>query len=205
LVRAQRSDGIQSRQTILHAAAMLATVEGLGGLSIGKLAEHVGMSKSGLYAHFTSKEELQLATIETARDIFEDTVIRPTLSIEDPLDRFEAICDGYLRHVEDRVFPGGCFYAAVAAEFDTHPGPVRSQIMELIEEWSATLTGLLTQAHEKGLLGANEDPAQIAFECNSYLLLANMTFVMRNDPVVFERARRALRFRLDCALRQNKT
>ena len=133
MARAKLSDGIQSRQTILHAAALLATVEGLTGLSIGKLAEHVGMSKSGLYAHFASKEELQLATVETARQIFEDAVINPTLSSEDPLDRFEALYDQYLGYIESRVFPGGCFFAAVAAEFDTHHGMVKATS----QKWSS--------------------------------------------------------------------
>src|SRR5438874_10862515 len=92
LVRAERADGIRSRETILNAAASLATIEGLDGLSIGRLAEHIGMSKSGLYAHFGSKQELQLATVETARKIFEDVVVNPTLSIEDPVTRLEAVC-----------------------------------------------------------------------------------------------------------------
>ena len=179
---------------------MLATVEGLAGLSIGKLAEHVGMSKSGLYAHFASKEELQLATVETAREIFEEDVVNPTLSIEDPLERFEALCDRYLGYVESRVFPGGCFFAAVAAEFDTHPGSVRASVAKVIEQWLATLTELLDRAQAQGRLSAGEDPAQLAFEIDSYLLMANMTFVLRDDALVFERARRALRSRLDCAL-----
>ena len=200
LIRAKRSDGIQSRQMILEAAAMLATVEGLDGLSIGRLAEHVGMSKSGLYAHFASKEALQLATIETAQEIFDDAVVRPTASIEDPIDRLLAICEAYIAHVESRVFPGGCFFAAVAAEFDTHPGAVRARIMGVIDEWSATLLGPLQEAQAQGLLAASEDPEQIAFEVNAYLLLGNMAFVLSQDSAVFERARRAIHFRLDCAL-----
>src|SRR4051812_5972675 len=90
--RAERADGIRSRQVILDAASKLATIDGLDGLSIGRLAEHIGMSKSGLYAHFGSKEELQLATVEAAREVFEAAIIAPTLSIEDPIEQVEALC-----------------------------------------------------------------------------------------------------------------
>ena len=127
MVRAERADGIKSRRNILNAAASLATTEGLDGLSIGSLAEHIGMSKSGLYAHFGSKEELQLATIETAGAIFVAVIIEPTLLIDDPLERIRALCSRFLDHVERRVFPGGCFFASVSAEFATRPGPVRAR------------------------------------------------------------------------------
>jgi len=85
------------------------------------------MSKSGLYAHFGSKEELQLATVETAREIFDAEVVEPTQTIVDPLERLQALCDRFLSHVERHVFPGGCFFASTAAEFDTHPGPARGR------------------------------------------------------------------------------
>jgi len=124
--RRQRADGRRSRDAILDNAARLATVEGLEGLSIARLAEHTGMSKSGLYAHFTSKEELQLATIERAQEIFETEVLRPARTKPDGLRRLWALSDEFLSHLERNVFPGGCFFAAVGAEFDTHPGASRS-------------------------------------------------------------------------------
>src|SRR5207248_11803410 len=103
--RKQRSDGARSRQTILRAAANLATVDGLEGISIGNLAAHIGMSKSGLYAHFRSKEQLQLATVETALEIFNAEVIEPTERIADPRERLQAPYDRFLDHVDGRVFP----------------------------------------------------------------------------------------------------
>ncbi|HEX5368912.1 MAG TPA: TetR/AcrR family transcriptional regulator [Dehalococcoidia bacterium] len=196
IVRAERADGIRSRQTILDAAAKLATVEGLAGLSIGGLAEHIGMSKSGLYAHFGSKEELQLATVHTAGQLFEADVIEPTLSIENPLDRFRAVCESFLGYVESRVFPGGCFFVAAAAEFDTHPGPVQTRIAEFVAKWMAGLTELLTVAQERGLIDAEEDPAQLAFEIDAWLIFANLNFVMSNSPEPLQRARRAMNARL---------
>ena len=115
-VRRQRADGLRSRAAILDTATRLATVEGLVGLSIGSLATATGMSKSGLYAHFGSKEELQLATIEAAREIFIREVMAPAFDVPDGLDRLLAVCNGFLSHVERLVFPGGCFFSAAAAD-----------------------------------------------------------------------------------------
>jgi AcrR family transcriptional regulator len=197
--RKQREDGLRSRRTILDAAAKLATVEGLEGLSIGRLADHIGMSKSGLYAHFGSKEELQLATVVTAGDIFTDRVVAPTDSIESPLARLEALCERFLEHLEQRVFPGGCFFASVAAEFDTHPGPVKELITAYSGGWLERLVGLVAAAQEDGELDAREDPAQLAFEIDAHLLMANTAFLLGTEPRALDRARIAIRSRLDAA------
>jgi AcrR family transcriptional regulator len=197
--RKQRSDGRRSRQTILRAAANLATVEGLEGLSIGTLAAHIGMSKSGLYAHFGSKEELQLATVETAYEIFGTEVVRPTAGIDDPLQRLRALCDLFLDHVGRRTFQGGCFFASLENEFATRPGRVRDRIAEVQREWEQGLAHLLAAARERGELRADEDPAQLAFELNSYLLLGNTAFVLHEDPGFLQRARTAIARRLDVA------
>ena len=194
--RKPRADGLRSRRAILDAAARLATVEGLEGLSIGRLAEHIGMSKSGLYAHFGSKEELQLATIETAGDIFRDDVVRPTQEIVAPLARLEALCESFLIHLERRVFPGGCFFASVAAEFDTHPGPVKEAVASFLRGWLTTLEDLAAAGQREGALAASEDPAQLAFEIDAYLLMANMAFLLHNDPGTLAFARTAIDARL---------
>src|SRR5215472_9613122 len=99
----------RSRDTILREAARLATVEGIEGLSIARLAAAVGLSKSGLFAHFRSKEELQLATIETASAIFNEQVVEPATLAPTGLDRLQQLLQNFLRHVEENVFPGGCF------------------------------------------------------------------------------------------------
>ncbi len=195
--RKQRADGLRSRQMILDAAAKLATVEGLEGLSIGRLAGHIGMSKSGLYAHFGSKEELQLATVETAGEIFRDDVIRPTAVIGDPLARLEALCEAFLSHLERQVFPGGCFFVSAAAEFDTHPGPVKEEVAAFLREWLGTLEEVAARARSDGEIAEQEDPAQLVFELDSYLLMANMAFLLNNnDPQPVHRARTAIRARL---------
>src|SRR5437763_14494702 len=106
--RKPRADGVESRRTILLAAAELATTRGLEGLSIGDLAQHIGMSKSGLYAHFKSKEELELATIETAAELFESDVIEKVPESLGGLARVSALTDAFLGHLARRIFPGGC-------------------------------------------------------------------------------------------------
>ena len=200
--RRQRSDGVRSRAAILDAAARLATVEGLEGLSIGRLAEHIGMSKSGLYAHFGSKEELQLATVETAAEIFGDDVIQPTAAIGEPLARIEALCESFLDHLERRVFPGGCFFVSAAAEFDTHPGPVKALIARFQRDWMEILEGLVVAAQADGTVDEDEDAAQLAFEVDAFLLMANSAFLLHDDAAALDRARRALATRIGMARRR---
>jgi AcrR family transcriptional regulator len=193
--RKPRSDGERSRRTILDAAAKLATVEGLEGLSIGRLAEHIGMSKSGLYAHFGSKEELQLAAIETAGGIFEAEVIAPAEQAATHLEKLRVLCEQFLSHVERRVFPGGCFFASAAAEFDTHPGPVRERISDFQRGWTDLLAQVVRDAQADGEL-RSEDPDQLVFELNGYLLMANMAFLLYGSTQPIERAREAVASRL---------
>src|SRR5262249_19527580 len=126
------SKGQASRDTILRTAATLATTRGLDGLSIGDLAAEVGMSKSGLYAHFKSKEELELATIETAAAIFDHEVCQPVTQAPAGTARLRALVNSFLSYLERRVFPGGCFFAAVAMELDARPGPMRDRVVEVL-------------------------------------------------------------------------
>src|SRR5690348_1072638 len=194
--RKRRSDGERSRNAILYQAAQLATVEGLAGLSIARLADAVGMSKSGLFAHFGSKEDLQLATIETASAIFAAEVIEPAHDAPPGLARLRALAEGFLAHVEGRVFPGGCFFASVAAEMDTRPGPVRDQAIKVTADWRQQLENAVRDAQAEGAVAPEEDAEQLAFELNSYLLLANAEFVVSQDPATLDRARRAIERRL---------
>jgi AcrR family transcriptional regulator len=194
--RKQRSDGERSRNAILLEAAKLATVEGLSGLSIGRLADAVGMSKSGLFAHFGSKEELQLATIQTARAIFYDEVIEPALAEATGIGRLRALSERFLDHVERQVFPGGCFFASVAAEMDTHPGPVRDSAIEQAVDWYGQIVKAAADSQAEGAIVPDEEVFQLAFEINSYLLLANAQFVVTGEPTPLDRARRAIDRRL---------
>jgi AcrR family transcriptional regulator len=194
--RQRRSDGERTYQAIVRASAQLATIEGLHGLSISRLADHVGISKSGLYAHFRSKEELQLATIEAAGQIFDEEVVRPTDGEPTARGTLEALCERFFSHVERRVFPGGCFFAAASAEIDTHQGRVRDRISEFMLGWIDKLQDLVLAAQKEGTISTSEDPAQLAYELESHMLLANNLFVLTNDPAMLERGRRAIRRRL---------
>jgi AcrR family transcriptional regulator len=194
--RRVRADGERSRQTILRAAANLATTEGLDGLSIGNLAGHIGMSKSGLYAHFGSKEDLQLATVETAGEIFDDEIVEPTNGIAEPLERLEALCEHFLSYVERRVFPGGCFFASTTTEFGTRAGPVKDKIASFQHLWMQRLEQLIQAARDAVSLDTSEDPSQLAFELEAYLLMGNNAFVLDNDPVHLHQARTAIANRL---------
>lgn len=190
--RRGRADGERRRDQILQTAARLATVEGLDGLSIGRLAQATGMSKSGLYAHFGSKEELQLATIDTARSIFVDVVAQPALTAPAGIERLEAACLRFLDHVDQQVFPGGCFFSSVAAEVSGRPGDVRDRIAREQLDWLALLEALAVDARDRGHLAADTDAAQLAFELNAVIVAANTSFVLHGDRNGLHRARQAV-------------
>jgi AcrR family transcriptional regulator len=187
--RKPRADGIVSRGVILNAAARLATTRGLEGLSIGELAQHIGMSKSGLYAHFKSKEELELATIETAAEIFASDVIAKVPQTLRGLERIAALTDAFLQHLERRIFPGGCFFATVAAQLAANPGRPRDRVMEVQAEWIAQFTSALGQCREAGEIPRGADLNQTAFEITAMMLRANFAWVLTEDKNVLDHAR----------------
>lgn len=194
--RARKARGDRTRQAILEVAVDVASAEGLEGLTIGRLASELSMSKSGLFAHFGSKEELQLATVETAREIFIREVIRPSFEAGKGLQRLWKLCDVWLAYVRSEVFSGGCFFAAAAAEFDGRPGPVRDRVAGIMKEWLATLRGAINEAREAAELHADADPAQLAFELNALEMGANWAFQLYGDRQAFSRAREAMLERL---------
>src|SRR5262245_33805287 len=150
--RKPRADGVESRRAILHAAATLATTRGLEGLSLGELARHIGMSKSGLFAHFKSKEELEVATIETAAEVFSAEVLRPAADSPGGRARIFALSEAFLGHLERRVFPGGCFFANVSVQLASSRGRPRDRVMEFMRDWQAQFTNALGQARDSGEL-----------------------------------------------------
>ena len=194
--RKQRSDGERSRSAILGEAARLATVEGIGGLSLGRLADAVGMSKSGLFAHFDSKEELQLATIEVANSIFEEQVLDRAANAKTGLERLHALTHAYLRYVESGTFPGGCFFAVVTVEVSMQPGPVRDRMLDFLEQWLGRLEKAAKDGQREGEIAKAEDPAQLAFDLEASLLLANTQFSVTQDHEPIKRGRRAIDRRL---------
>ena len=185
--------GSLTRQAILERSAALSSVEGLEGLSIGRLAEQVGMSKSGLFAHFKSKEDLQFATIEAAAAIYVAEVIKPALAMPAGLGRLQKLCESFISYVERGVFPGGCFFAAAMAEYDSRPGPIRDRIARAQHEWMNTLERTVREAQRLGELSADVDPTQLAFELESVLVTANWYFHLFGDRRQLGRARTGIR------------
>jgi AcrR family transcriptional regulator len=194
--RRQRADGERTRGAILRAAASLATVDGLEGLSIGHLAAAIGMSKSGLYAHFGSKQELQLATVEEAKRIFDADVVQPALAARPGLAQLAAVCEAFFDYLQRRTFPGGCFFAATALEMGARPGPVKERVAAFQSGFAAMLRGFAATALEQHELPAREDPDRLAFELGGILLAADTKFVLHDDPAVLDLARQVVRQRL---------
>jgi AcrR family transcriptional regulator len=197
--RKRRSDGERSRSAILDQAAQLATVEGIEGLSIARLADAVGMSKSGLFAHFGSKEELQLATIDAARALFAAQVTDGAAQAPTAFDRLRRLVEAYLAYVEGETFAGGCFFASALAEVDMRPGPVRDRLVDFLNEWLGQLEAAVREAQAEGAIRADEDPVQLVFELEAALFLANAQYVVARSEEPIERARRAIDVRLASA------
>jgi AcrR family transcriptional regulator len=195
--RKTRADGEESRRTILLAAAELATTRGLEGLSIGELAQHIGMSKSGLYAHFKSKEELELATIETAAGIFERDVLGPAGKAPGGLGRVLALSEAFLGHLERRVFPGGCFFATVSVQLASRPGRPHDRVMAMQERWLQQFTEALGQAVSRREIPRDTDINQLVFEITAMLVRANFAWIATGDRRVLEQARVGIRHVLE--------
>src|ERR1700743_211218 len=180
--RRPRADGERTRSAILRAAASLATVDGLDGLSIRHLAAALRMRQSGLYAHFGSKQELQLATVEEAGRVFDLEVVQPALAAPAGLAQLEAVCEAFFEHLRRRTFPGGCFFAGAVLEMGTRPGPVKEAVAAFQAGFVALLRGLATTAIEQNELPADEDPVGLVFELNGIILATDANFVMQDDP-----------------------
>ncbi len=175
--------GSETRATILDRAVDLASAEGLEGLTIGRLAAELQMSKSGLFAHFGSKQELQLATIGAARERFRAAVIDPALELPDGAPRLRLMSERYLDRLQD--YSGGCFWAATSAEYDDRPGPVRDAIAAALDAWTGELE---RQARIAGV----EQPQRFAFELFSLVMGANSRYRLSGQDAVFGYAREAI-------------
>ncbi len=191
-----RADGQRTRAAILRQAADLATVKGLDGLTISDLAGALGMSKSGMYAHFESKEALQLATIDVASRIFDEAVIAPALHVEPGIDRLVAMCEAFFNYLQRRTFPGGCFFVVTALEMGERIGPVK----EYVQHCHADFVGVLRQNAEvavgRGQLSATEKPDVLVFELNGVILAAHVHSVLHGKADALDIARQVVRRRL---------
>jgi AcrR family transcriptional regulator len=188
--------GERTRESILRVAVNLASVEGLQGLTIGRLADELDMSKSGLFAHFGSKEELQLATVEMARQIFVEHVIKPALEKPEGMPRLWALCTSWLGHVEARIFAGGCFFTAASFEFDSRPGPVRDAIVAAMKRWLSTLSRVVEEGKRAGHIKAGVDSERFAFEIYSLAIGGHWGSQLFNDGLALDKMRSTILGRL---------
>jgi AcrR family transcriptional regulator len=179
---AEAGKGAITRAAILDRAVDIASVEGLDGLTIGRLAGELRMSKSGLFAHFGSKQELQLATVDAATERFRVAVIEPALIAPDGVPRLRAMADSYIAHLISGAYSGGCFWAATSAEYDDRPGPVRDAIAAGLDAWLGELE------RQAGIAGA-VDPRRFAFEAYAVVMGANSRYRLCGDATVFDYAR----------------
>jgi AcrR family transcriptional regulator len=191
-----RADSGRARSTILHAAATLATIDGLESVSIGSLAAATGISKASLSGLFGSAQELQLAIVEEAAKVFAEEVVQPALAAPPGLPQLAGVCEAFFAHLARRTFPGGCFMAGVALEMGGRPGPVGELIADFQTRFGALLRGLAATALAREELAAGEDPDQLAFELNGIMLATDTNFVEHEDLAVLDLARQIVRSRL---------
>lgn len=173
-------------------AADIASAEGLEGLSIGRLAAELRMSKTGIFAHFGSKEELQIATVNHAKEVFLEHVVKPTLAEPRGLRRLEAMVASWLNYVEQGIFRGGCFFAAASLEFDSRPGRVRDDVAALTKTWMHALRNEIAHARAQKEIARATVPVQLAFELHAYVQEANWAYKLFGDKKAFSRARAAI-------------
>jgi AcrR family transcriptional regulator len=181
-----------SRAQTLEAAVKVASVVGLEGLTIGRLAEELQMSKSGLVGRFGSKEQLQLAALELAAEVFRDVVYSPAAAEPAGLRRLNAICDAWIAYLADPPFPGGCFLTTAMVEFDNRPGPVNEAVKRVMNRWIGVLEREASIAIGNGELSQEIDPEDIAFAINALAVGANCHYQLHHDRRGLARARGAM-------------
>jgi AcrR family transcriptional regulator len=182
-----------SRATAVDAAVGLASVEGLEGITIGRLADELGMSKSGLIGRFGDKEAMQRAVLAAAIERFTDAVWRPAARAEPGLPRLEAIVDAWIAHLREGVFPGGCFVTTASVEYDARPGALHDDVAAAVRRWLGVLETEARHAVEAGDLAADRDPYDVAFELHSLASGGGVAGRLIDDERALDRSRAAMR------------
>ena len=182
-----------SRSSAIEAAIDVASVEGLEGITIGRLADDLGMSKSGLIGRFGDKEAMQRAVLAAAVERFTEVVWRPVGGVEPGLPRLEAIVDAWIAHLREGVFPGGCFVTTASVEYDARPGALHDDVATAVRRWLTVLEAEARAARETGALPADRDPADVAFELHSLASGGSVAGRLIGDEAALERTRAAMR------------
>jgi AcrR family transcriptional regulator len=188
--------GNQTRQLILRRAVEIASVEGLAALSMGQLASELKLSKSGVFALFGSKEDLQLATIRTAITVYLEHVVQPARDLPAGIGRLWRLCTGWLAYSRERVFPGGCFFYSVSAEYDAREGKVHDTLAAARANWFSYLEQTAREAQLAGELAPDADIPQLVFELVAFLEMANAESVLHDDFTCYDKAAKAVLNRL---------
>ncbi|MFF5920605.1 TetR/AcrR family transcriptional regulator [Streptomyces flavochromogenes] len=188
--------GNQTRRLVLGRTMDIASVEGLEGLSLGRIATELKLSKSGVFALFGSKEELQLSTIRAAAAVFAENVVTPLKDVPPGARRVRELCRNWLTYSSERVFAGGCFFYAVSAEFDARTGPVHDAVARTRRDWNAYMESSLTEAQAVGDFAGDLDVEQLAFEVIALMEAANAQSVLLGDTQTYDRAERGITARL---------
>lgn len=188
--------GNQTRQLILKRTVDIASVEGLEGLSLGRLASELKLSKSGVFALFGSKEDLQLATVRAAIKVYLEHVVQPARDLPPGVERLWRVCSGWLTYSRERVFPGGCFFYSVSAEYDAREGKVHDTLAAARSNWFAYLEQNVRDAQEAGEITAEADVSQLVFEIVALLEMANAESVLHDEFTYYDMAARAIANRL---------
>jgi AcrR family transcriptional regulator len=183
--------GELTRQAILDRAVGLASAVGLEGLSIGRLADELDLSKSGLFAHFGSKEALQVQVLERAAERFIDVVVRPALQAPRGEPRVRALFEKWSAWPQAVPQPGGCLFVAASVELDDRPGPARDLLVKLQKDWLDTLAGAVRIAVAEGHFKPAVEPEQFAFEMYAVMLMGHQASRLLRDPKAAARTRRA--------------
>lgn len=183
--------GALTRQNILQHAMKLASQLGLEGLSIGRLAEQLALSKSGLFAHFRSKEALQMQVLDVAASEFIGRVVKPAVAEPRGEKRVRALFENWLRWDSDEALPGGCIFIAASAELDDRPGPVRDHLVKLQEDWQQTRRRIVHSGVQSGDFPGNLDVDQVAYELFGILMAYHHSQRLLRDPKADKRARKA--------------
>lgn len=191
--RRSAADVADSRAAVVAAAVDLASVEGLEGITIGRLAGELSMSKSGLIGRFGDKEAMQRAVLAAAIERFTDAVWRPVARVEPGLPRLEAIVEAWIGHLREGVFPGGCFVTTASVEYDARPGALHEDVAAAVRRWLGVLEGEARAAQDAGDLPAGRDPADVAFELHSLASGGSVAGRLVGDERALDRTRAAMR------------
>lgn len=192
--------GDATRQAILERAVGLASKVGLEGLTIGALASDLELSKSGLFAHFHSKEGLQVQVLEHGADVFVQSVVRPALAAPRGEPRMRALFERWLEWDHSNPMPGGCLFVQAVFELDDRPGPVRDRLVEFQRQWLDVIAASLRKGIETGAFRADADPEQFAHDVYGVMLAYHHAARLLRDPQAEGRARRAFNALLNAAL-----